>query len=930
MDLLHIDGRHRYDDVRHDFQSWQRKLSGRAVVLLHDTNERRSGFGVWQFWSELQPYFAHFEFLHAHGLGVLAVGPDCPEAVRELTRLRSPETIGAVRDRFAQLGERGMRTAQVKLLSRALDAERRRVETFEARLAAMQDDAARASEALAATQTRLQAARREAEGQDWARARADRATAQARLAQLEAESQLREQRSLAVLELTAREEATRRETAERALADILNSGTWRATIPVRSILARVKPGQRRAAFRIVQRAWRLFSPNLNHLRRPAPAADASPPASPTVSPRPAPPAVPVTDICYVSGEPHTPGTHYRVVRYAAACAAAGARTAVLRLDELPENLAAAGRCGTVVLWRVRWGASVAAFVAAARAAGARIVFDIDDLMVDPALARTAVIDGIRSLHLTEEQVRADFGLIQQTMLAADFCFASTEELAGHMRRFGKPCLTLPNGFDEATLLASRMAARQRALLPGDGLLRVGYAGGTRTHQRDFAVVAPAMASLLRAHPDCRLVLFRPRGEAELVSMDEFPELAPLMGQIEWRDMVALEDLPAEMARFDVNLVPLEVGNPFCEAKSELKFFEAALAGVCTVASPTGPYARAIEHGRTGMLADTQADWEATIGALLQSPARRQAMARQALQKVLWTYGPDRRAQCMRRVMAEWNGGASGADAFALRASTARAGSGAAPDLPDGTVAFSADRLRPSAVTVMVPVFNYAHTLVETLDSVRAQTLDTLDLVVVDDGSSDGSLEVALEWLQRHAARFNRIVLVRNGQNAGLGASRNVGFSHAETPWLLPLDADNLLRPACCETLLAAARESGAAFAYPVIQEFGGRTGVMGTAPFEPHRLVGGNYIDAMALVARSAWAAVGGYASMRDGWEDYDFWCALAEAGLHGVGLGGDPLADYRVHAGSMLAQVTDIPATKARVIQNIERRHPWLHVTRE
>ena len=963
IDLLHIDGRHGYDDVRHDFQSWQCKLSERAVVMLHDTSERRPGFGVWRFWSELQPRFPHFEFLHAHGLGVLAVGADCPAAVRALTALHDPEIVGAVRERFAQLGERGVFAAQVKLLARLNEGERQRTQVASTELAITQaraadaahrlreeadQEAAAARESLAALQTELAAVteqldrvRRDAGAWEAARQQADRSAAQARLAQLAAEDRLRRQRDLigaaahdmhaAKLELADAQhrlglEAGRRAGAETALGEVTGSGTWRATAPLRSILARIPPAPRRSAYGGLQRVWRLMTPHLNPLRH-GHAATAVGTDAPAVAAIPVPPG-PI-DICYVSGEPHTPGTRYRVDRHAAAFAAADARVTVLRIDELGEHLALAGQCSTIVLWRVAWSPVVAAFVVAARAAGSRIVFDVDDLMIDPALATTAVIDGIRSQNLTEPQVRAHFGEVQRTMLEADLCFASTEELAGHMRRFGKPSMTVPNGFDAATLRASRMAVRHRALLPDDGLLRIGYAGGSRTHQRDFAVVAPALPAILRRFPNSRLVLFRAPDGTGLVTFDEFPGLAPFGSQVEWRDMVDLAGLPAEIARFDVNLAPLEAGNLFCEAKSELKYFEAALAGACTVASPTGPYARAMQHDRTGMLARSPAEWEAAIATLLASPQRRREMARHALLDVLWRYGPDRGAQRMRRVLTEWRGGAGAADGFALETGLTRAAVPGWPVLPDAGTVFSLDRLRASEVTVVVPLYNYAHTVVETLESVRAQTLDELDLVIVDDASTDGSLAVALAWLQRHATRFNRAVLVRNHMNAGLSGSRNIGFVHAETPWVLPLDADNMLRPACCELLLAAVRQSGGVFAYPVIQEFGARDGLIGVAPYDPRRLVGGNYIDAMALIARSAWCAVRGYAPMPGGWEDYEFWCALAEVGLHGVGLGGEPLADYRVHADSMLAQVTDIPATKERVIQVMESRHPWVHVAR-
>lgn len=74
VDLLHIDGRHFYEDVRHDFESWRRKLSDGAVVLFHDTNVRQRGFGVFRFWAEISKEHQSFEFFHSHGLGVLVHG----------------------------------------------------------------------------------------------------------------------------------------------------------------------------------------------------------------------------------------------------------------------------------------------------------------------------------------------------------------------------------------------------------------------------------------------------------------------------------------------------------------------------------------------------------------------------------------------------------------------------------------------------------------------------------------------------------------------------------------------------------------------------------------------------------------------------------------------------------------------------------------
>ena len=72
IDLLHIDGIHSYDVVKHDFETWLPKCAPGALILLHDTNARESDFGVWKLWEELEEHYPlNIEFPHCHGLGVL-------------------------------------------------------------------------------------------------------------------------------------------------------------------------------------------------------------------------------------------------------------------------------------------------------------------------------------------------------------------------------------------------------------------------------------------------------------------------------------------------------------------------------------------------------------------------------------------------------------------------------------------------------------------------------------------------------------------------------------------------------------------------------------------------------------------------------------------------------------------------------------------
>ncbi len=241
---------------------------------------------------------------------------------------------------------------------------------------------------------------------------------------------------------------------------------------------------------------------------------------------------------------------------------------------------------------------------------------------------------------------------------------------------------------------------------------------------------------------------------------------------------------------------------------------------------------------------------------------------------------------------------------------------------------------PVKASVLVSLFNYEGRITEALESVAAQRIDDLELIVVDDASRDGGAAVVVAWMEAQLRQdshpFARVLLLQHSQNAGLAAARNSGFAAAKAVWCFVLDADNALSPdavvGCLE--LAERGSEHLAVVHPLlaVEAEPGRPdeqrSLVRPQSWQRERFRFENHVDAMALVRRSSWESVGGYTHIEGGWEDYDFWCKLVEAGFYGV-QSPRVLATYRSHADSMSHTATN--HSWRALSRTLQERHSWL-----
>jgi len=221
------------------------------------------------------------------------------------------------------------------------------------------------------------------------------------------------------------------------------------------------------------------------------------------------------------------------------------------------------------------------------------------------------------------------------------------------------------------------------------------------------------------------------------------------------------------------------------------------------------------------------------------------------------------------------------------------------------------------ISIVIPCYNHGIYIREALDSLKDLPEDLYELIIINDGSTDSYTLKVLEELK------NEGYPIIHQENQGLAQTRNNLIQRATTPYILPLDSDNKIRPEYVfKSINILDNTPDVDVVYGDRMLFGDQEGHQIIGEFNLQKLMLGNYIDACAVFRKSAWQKVGGYdAQMKSGVEDWEFWLRIAFTGarFHYIP---EPMFDYRVLGNSMARTTTS--QNLGKIKSYMQSKHPY------
>lgn len=294
----------------------------------------------------------------------------------------------------------------------------------------------------------------------------------------------------------------------------------------------------------------------------------------------------------------------------------------------------------LIVCRTRYDHRVNRLITAFRLRNKEVVFDIDDFVFDVDYAHLVMSSLDRNMEDPQEW---DFWFsyisrLGMTMRMCDRAITTNHFLADRIREYaGHHVSVIPNFLNQEQITISNriFELKQSDTPPADGPIYLGYFSGSPSHNKDFAIVVPALSKLLEE--DARLNLLIAGYINAGRDLDRF---GSRVRHFEFHDFINLQRLVGSV---HFNLMPLQ-NNKFTNCKSELKYFEAAIAGTQSIASPSYTYANAILDGDNGYIAKAH-QWRSVICRAVDNISTYASMATRsrddAYSKYAWLNQRDR-------------------------------------------------------------------------------------------------------------------------------------------------------------------------------------------------------------------------------------------------------------------------------------------------
>lgn len=312
-------------------------------------------------------------------------------------------------------------------------------------------------------------------------------------------------------------------------------------------------------------------------------------------------------------------TRYRVLNKAEQLRKHGFAVKVVNLSDF--QLSMAQNASHIIIYRSPISPELLRLCHLAKEYGKPVFFDIDDLVFDTVYTdQLSYTQGLNSVEKGNYDVGVrNYGYMLKN---CDGAITSTNQLQEELYKYQSKVLLNRNLASDDLIAISSQYIKDYSQI--SDIVKIGYFSGSISHNENFELIKPAIKQLLTKYSNVQL---------HIVGILDIPQdMKPFENQIVTHDYVDWDKLPALISEVDINLAPL-VNSIFNRAKSEIKWIEAALVKVPTVASNIGAFSDAIIDGETGLLA-TDDEWFDKLEALVLSTELRQEIADAAYWDVL--------------------------------------------------------------------------------------------------------------------------------------------------------------------------------------------------------------------------------------------------------------------------------------------------------